>query len=522
MVLSDSLNGLSSEACSEKTTSFDRYFLTDADESIKAYEAAIAAAQIVLVQAFAQFNTPYSGASAADQKELLRQVDPCPLVGKPLSTILEAVGEQVLQHSVRVSHPTCIAHLHCPPLIPALAAEVLLSATNQSMDSWDQSPAATVLEQQLVDWLCKQFGYSAQSDGIFTSGGTQSNLMGMLLARDRYCQVFLNWSVQQQGLPPEAQRFRILCSEVSHFTIRQAAYLLGLGEQAVVAVATDKHFQMCPKALKQTLADLYAQDLLPIALVATAGTTDFGSIDPLADLVECARSHDLWLHVDAAYGGALILSDRHRHHLHGIEAADSITVDLHKLFYQPISCGAFLLKARSHFNLMRHHAAYLNPEENEAEGIPDLVTKSIQTTRRFDALKLWVSLQHLGRQGFAAMIDTTIELATQVAQHIASDPLLELVNQPMINAVVFRYGPSRSPATTDAATIQINYINRRIRQLLLQGGQAVLAQTQLDDQVYLKLTLLNPRTTLPHITTLLDTVKQIGHALEKDYGTDSN
>lgn len=520
MVLSDSLDKMSVND-SVSSTSFDRYFLTNTEESNRAYQEAINLAQNILIQTFVNQEQPYNGASVAELANQLNQFNLCPSTGNTLQVILKDVGKQILQNSVRVSHPTCIAHLHCPPLIPALAAELLISATNQSMDSWDQSPAATVLEQQLVRWLCEQFGYSTQADGIFTSGGTQSNLMGLLLARDRYCQTHLNWSVQQRGLPPQAQRFRLLCSAVSHFTIRQAAYLLGLGEQAVVTVATDENFRLCPVALNQTVKDLQAQDLLPIALIATAGTTDFGSIDPLPELVQCARTHDLWLHVDAAYGGALILSDRHGSQLQGIEAADSITVDFHKLFYQPISCGAFLLKERSHFNLMKHHAAYLNPEENETEGIPDLVTKSIQTTRRFDALKLWVSLQHLGRQGFADMIDTTIDLAAQTAHLIAGDPGLELVNQPTINAVVFHYRPSDLPTTTVSAA-QVNQINRHIRQSLLYRGQAVLAQTQIGDRVYLKLTLLNPRTTLTHITDLLNAVKQLGHNLENYYGTDSN
>lgn len=517
MVPSDSLSNMLLDG-SIPTRSFDRYFLSNTKESIHAYQEAINLAQTILIQSFAHLEHPYSGTSATELVNQFNQVNLCPSAGHALQRILKDVGEQVLTHSVQVSHPTCIAHLHCPPLIPALAAELLISATNQSMDSWDQSPAATILEQQLVSWLCEQFGYGTQADGIFTSGGTQSNLMGLLLARDRYCKTHLNWSVQQQGLPPEAQRFRILCSAVSHFTVRQAAYLLGLGEQAVVTVATDQQFCLCPVALAQTLADLQSQDLLPIALVATVGTTDFGSIDPLLELGQFAHTHNLWLHVDAAYGGALVLSDRHRSQLQGIEAADSITVDFHKLFYQPISCGAFLLKERSHFDLLKHHAAYLNPAENEVEGIPDLVTKSIQTTRRFDALKLWISLQHIGQQGFANMIDTTIDLAAQTAHLIAADPMLELVNYPTINAVVFRYCPSNIVAA-GILTIQVNRINRHIRQSLLHRGQAVLAQTQIGDRVYLKLTLLNPRTTLTHITDLLNALKQLGQDLENYYGT---
>jgi len=499
------------------TSPFDRYFLSAEPESLAAYQEAIALAQQVLLDDVRNHPQPYSGQDPRALEQAIGDRFSDPFFEQNLQQILINVGEKILSNSVRVAEPTCMAHLHCPPLIPALAAEVLVNATNQSMDSWDQSPSATILEQRLVTWLCKIYGYGAQADGVFTSGGTQSNFMGLLLARDRACRDRLGWSVQQQGLPPEARRFRILCSEVAHFTIRQGASLLGLGEQAVVPVKTDPAFRMCPQDAAAKLAELRRQDLWPIALVATAGTTDFGSIDPLEPLAAIAREAGLWFHVDAAFGGALILSDRQRPKLAGIDAADSLTVDFHKLFYQPISCGAFLVRDRAAFELMRVHADYLNPEGNEAQGIPDLVTKSVQTTRRFDALKLWVSLQAVGRQTFGEMIDTTITTAHQAAQAIDAAPDLELVNWPEINAVVFRYAPPalrQDPAARD----RLNQINREVRWALLRQGRAVIAQTQIGDRVYLKFTLLNPRTTLAHLTDLLQEIQRLGTTLEISHG----
>lgn len=499
-----------------KQNRFESFFLGNTLESLTAYSTAITAALDSLTRCFASQHQPYSGVSPAELAVGLKEIDICPEMGDNLQNVLLQVGETILQNSVVVSHPTCIAHLHCPPLIPALAAEVLISGTNQSMDSWDQSPSATLLEQQMVDWLCSLFGYNTTADGIFTSGGTQSNFMGMLLARDAFVRDRLNWSIQKLGLPKEANRFRILCSEVSHFTIRQAAALLGLGEQAVVTVETDADYRLCPAALERKLAELQQQDLLPIAIAATAGTTDFGSIDPLRELAACAKKHGLWLHVDAAYGGALILSDRHRHQLAGIEAADSIAVDFHKLFYQPISCGAFLLKDRSNFDLIKLHAEYLNPETNEDLGFLDLVTKSVQTTRRFDALKLFMSLQVLGRQTFADMIDTTIELASATANLITVEPTLELANSPTINSLVFRYCPQRIPPEIQPVA-WANQINSQIRISLLQRGEAIIAQTQIANCTYLKFTLLNPRTTITHIQTLLNNIQQLGKQLEEIY-----
>ena len=487
-------------------------FLTHSKSSHAAYQAAVL--EVCDTLKTWGHDQAYSGLSPVQLEAAWSSLNLCPEIAQALPLVLQAVGESVVQHSVNVSHPTCIAHLHCPPLIPALAAEMIISATNQSMDSWDQSPAATLLEQRIVDWLCRRYGYTPLADGTFTSGGTQSNFMGMLFARDFYAQTVLNWSIQQKGLPAEASRFRILCSEVSHFTIRQSAALLGLGQQAVVPVKTNANYQMSAQEVECTLVELKQQNLIPIALVATVGTTDFGSIDPLPELAACAQQHQLWLHVDAAFGGALILSDRHRAKLVAINAADSITVDFHKLFYQPISCGAFLLKNRDRFDLLKLHADYLNPESNEDLGMLDLVTKSIQTTRRFDALKLYVSLQSLGRQGFATLIDTTIELAKTTAQMIASDLELELATDPTLNTVVFRYRSPKCPATVNFL-IWSNQVNSQIRLALIQSGEAVIAQTKIKQQTYLKFTLLNPRTTQPHLAALLHRIKQLGRDYEE-------
>ncbi|BCL38529.1 pyridoxal phosphate-dependent decarboxylase family protein [Nostoc sp. MS1] len=484
------------------------------------FREAIATSVELLIDCFMNQEKPYSGRSPQQLTRTIAEISVCPEDGVDLHQVLAEVGENIIKHSVVVTHPTCIAHLHCPPLLPALAAEVLISGTNQSLDSWDQSPAATVLEQQVVDWLCASFGYNTDGDGIFTSGGTQSNFMGLLLARDAYAHHQLNWSVQQQGLPPQAKSFRILCSQAAHFTISQAASLLGLGQQAVVMVETDADYRLCPTAVERKLAELQHQDLLPIALVATVGTTDFGSIDPLPELAACAEKYGLWLHVDAAFGGALVMSDRHQDKLDGIALADSITVDFHKLFYQPISCGAFLVKQRQNFDLIKLHADYLNPETNKTASIPDLVTKSVQTTKRFDGLKLFVSLRTLGRKQFAQMIDTTIELAKETASLIKANPVLELANHPTINAVVFRYVPQHTPAHLDSTT-WANQINSHIRMSLLQQGIAVIAQTKIGQLIYLKFTLLNPRTAIADIQEVLNAITTIGekylfHSEEKE------
>ena len=485
-------------------------FLGHSPEGWSSYQQAISAAQAVLYEHYASLKKPFSGIQVDDLVSLLKDMPVCPEEGRDLDEVLDEVGNRILRHSVRVHDPACSAHLHCPPLTAALAAELLISATNQSMDSWDQSPAGTILEEKMVSWLCSVFYSKDQGDGVFTSGGTQSNLMGLLLARDYFLKQKMNWNVMHQGLPPAAGGMKVICSEEAHFTIKQSAALLGLGEHAVVPVKTDGKHQMCLSDLDQKMNQLKKDGCYPFAIVATAGTTDFGSIDPLKEIADRAEAENIWFHVDAAYGGALALSQKHQHRLDGIKRADSLAVDFHKLFYQPISCGAFLLKDRSRFQLIKRHAEYLNSEEDDLLGIPHLVHKSVQTTRRFDALKLFVSLQTVGKKRFAEMIDHTIEVTRKAAEWIRREQHLELINDPpQLNALVFRYIPCNK--TTD-----IHEINRKIRHTLLQRGKAVIAQTKVDGKTFLKLTIINPQMTLTGLVEMLEAVRQTGLELEKE------
>ncbi|WP_267382680.1 MULTISPECIES: aspartate aminotransferase family protein [unclassified Sphingomonas] len=490
---------------------FDADFLTRAPAGTAAFRAAVTASTEALIDSHAGTGRCFSGATPQDIAAAIAAIEVCPDEGIGIEAAIARVADLVLSQSVVVSDPDCLGHLHCPPLIPGIAAELMIGATNQSMDSWDQAPAATYLEQHVIEWLAALAGMGDEADGIFTSGGTQSNFMALLLARNLFGQA-QGWRIRREGMPADAQRLRILCSDVAHFSVQQSAAILGLGERAVVTVPTDARKRMDPAALAATIAALRADGLLPFLVVATAGTTDFGSIDPIAAIADICADETLWLHVDAAFGGGLLLSDRHRHLLDGIGRADSVTVDFHKLFYQPISCATFLVRRRGDFDAIHLHADYLNPEENVEAGVLDLVGKSIQTTRRFDGLKPFLTMQALGRRHLAAMIDTTIALAAEVATMIEGDDALELVAAPTINALVFRFAPAGADA--DA----LDHANREIRRRLLHQGRVLLAGTKVDGRSYLKLTMLNPRTQPEGVRAILDAVTGMGHGLLRGDG----
>lgn len=435
---------------------------------------------------------PFSGITPMELAAAFKNLD----LDQPLASFeaaLKELGTLYLRDAVYFHHPRYMAHLNCPIAYPAVAADLIASAVNSSMDTWDQSAGATLIEQALIDWTCGRIGYTAgQADGIFTSGGTQSNLMAMLLARDHHCLTHLDGhSIQRHGLPPQASDFRILTSRASHFSLQKAASVLGLGAEAVVAVDYDDAYRMTPQALAAAIWACRRAGQVPIAVVATLGTTDFGSIDPIAELAPICRREGIWLHADAAYGCGLLVSLRHRSRIAGVEQADSVTVDYHKSFLQPVSCSAFVVRDRRHLACLTYHADYLNPLSQTRENTPNLVCKSLQTTRRFDALKLWMTLRTLGAEQLGAAFDTVLDLARQVHALLTEDARFEVINPPALSTLVFRYQPAglREPGRLDA-------LNTAIRKAIFREGRAVIASTRVDGRVYLKLTLLHPGLTL--------------------------
>lgn len=461
----------------------------------QAFEQATLQTQEAINDLFKNATQSYSGLDPVELKKQLLAVDFNQAA--PLSEVIETTNTLIAKNSLLVQHPHTIAHLHTPPLIASIVAEHFIAALNQSMDSWDQSPAATYVEQQMVDWLCTTYNMGPRADGVFTSGGTQSNLMGLLLARDWFAFQQSQHSVQQDGLPEYAQKMRIICSDKSHFTIQKSASLMGLGERSVVQVKTNVQGQMDMHELQLTIDALKAQDLMPFAIVATAGTTDHGAIDDIRSAVTIAEKAGCWLHIDGAYGGALQLSQQHKSRLAGIELADSVSIDFHKLFYQTISCGALLVKNKANFNSLLHHADYLN---REGDLLPNLVDKSIATTKRFDALKIFMTLKNVGATTLGEMYDHLLVLTKQVADKIDQNPNLELCCQPLLSTVLFRLSGHYVEGLDQQ---QFDQLHQKLRLTLLTSGDAVIAETKVDKKLTLKFTLLNPCLTLADFDSLL-------------------
>jgi L-2,4-diaminobutyrate decarboxylase len=441
---------------------------------------------------------PWSGIDPAELSRLVAAIDICPDDGLGLQGALDGIGAEVVAHGVQPWHPRTVAHLHAPTLLAAAAAEVAIGATNQSLDSFDQAPAATLLEDHLVRWLGAQIGLPASSSGVLTAGGTASNTLGLFLARRRAARR-AGIDVDRHGIAAAGGRWRIVTSAACHVSVAQAAVLLGLGSGQVIAVDTDTVGRLDLADLDRRLAAVEAEGAQVMALVATAGTTDAGAVDPLGPLARRAADCGAWLHVDAAMGCALILSDRLRGRLAGIEHADSVTADLHKLWWQPIGAGALLVAEATEFDGMRLRDAYLNRAADGDEHL-NLVTRSLDTSRRFDALKIVVGLRSVGRRQLAGAVEHLVALAEHAAAEVGRRPRLELVAEPSTVTTLFRWIGPFDEATLDR-------INTEIQRRLFATGRAILGRTHIGPRVTLKFTFVNPLATPEDVDALLDLVE---------------
>ena len=451
----------------------------------------------------------FPATAASDLRTAAAAIDPLPDEGRSIDEVMAEVGPTVLGRGVRTNDPLCAAHLHPPPLLAAAAAELAIGVTNQSMDSFEQSPAATYVEERLIARLNALLGMPSPSSGVLTSGGTASNLLGLLLARTAA-------NDASDGLPESAQTWRILTSDTAHASIGQAADVLGLGCASVALVGTDHAGRMDPRALDRTLDELVRDGQRPIAITATAGTTDSGAIDPLDAIADRAQQYGLWLHVDAAVGSGLALSDRLRSMLAGIERADSVTADLHKLWWQPIGASALLVGDGASFDGLREPADYLNRAEDA--DVLNLVDRSLDTSRRFDALKVLISLQVVGRLRLASYVEHLVELACVGGQAATTSPSLELLAPPQTVTVLFRCRPP-GVVQDGHERIDLDGLNIAVQRHLFHTGKAVVGRTRVGGRVALKLTLVNPMATVDDVRSLLGLVEQTGSELAAAFGT---
>jgi L-2,4-diaminobutyrate decarboxylase len=423
---------------------------------------------------------PAGGPAAVAESVRQRLPNILPQRGVGPTEALRRVVGVVAEGAADPADPLCAAHLHTAPLAVAAAADLAASVLNPSLDSWDQAPAAAELEQQVTRAIAGlTYPDEAAADALVTTGATESNLVALLLARER--------------LGP---RLQVLCSVDAHHSIARAAWLLGLPPPIPVGT---RDGTMDLDALVELLAPISG----PPFVVATAGTTNRGAIDPINAMAELTKRRGGHFHVDAAYGGGLLFSSR-RDLLDGIERADTVALDLHKFGWQPLPAGLLAVRSAGLLRPLSLTADYLNADDDQEAGFPDLLGRSIRTSRRPDVLKIAVTFQALGWSGLAQLTDRCLDAAGVAADLIEARPGLRLLARPGISTVLFR------PVAADLLDVAAgNQLVTDVRRTLLTDGTAVLGRaTGVEDGlVWLKLTLLNPDVTAAQLARVLDLVE---------------
>ena len=404
-----------------------------------------------------------------------------------------------MQYCVRTSHPQFIGTLRAGYNVASLAGEFLANITNTSMSTYEGSPVATLIENTLIKKMTEIVGFT-DGDGIFVSGGTQANLIAVLSARNT-----LDPNIKKLGLRQQHDLV-LFISDQAHYSYVSAANVLGLGVQNIIQVMSDELGRMDTEALEFAIQTAIKENKIPLFIGATAGTTVLGAFDPIEDIASIASKYNLWLHIDGAFGGSALLSNRYNSLLAGSELADSFSWDAHKMMGVPVPCSVILTRNSGVlFDTCTTTDAKETPSyvyHNIGSESYDLGEKSLQGTRKADVLKLWFSWKYYGDEGYENQLNHVVELAQYAEQKIKMTPCLEMVFPRQFVNLCFSYKP-KAGGTADQ-------LNIRVQQQLMQNGQAYINYTQVKGITVLMLNVVNPLVDEENIDSLLYSVVEIG------------
>ncbi|WP_233504834.1 pyridoxal phosphate-dependent decarboxylase family protein [Parageobacillus thermoglucosidasius] len=414
-----------------------------------------------------------------------------PVQGIPAEDILLQLKE-ILRNSMNPLTPNYIGHMDSIPTLISCLGEFVTTMLNNNMLSLEMSPVFSQMEVQVLRNIARMFGYDEQSGGVMVSGGSLANLQALAVARNHY------FSVKEEGLTGLTEQPVILASEASHTSLHKAAMLLGLGTFSVIAVKTNQNSQMDTSDLEKKINKMIEEGKRPFAVVATAGTTVTGNIDPISSIAEITKKYGLWLHVDAAYGGALVFSDKHRDRLSGIEKADSITFNPQKWMYVTKTCAMVLFKNRDLLETeFRISAPYMNDTD-----FTNLGEINVQGTRHADILKLYLSLQHIGLKGYDQLINEGYLRAEEFVKQVKQRPYLELASEPDTNICCFRGRPKNLDEK------QCDQWNLELQQFLLHNERVFFSLPTYRGKRWLRAVLLNPFTPISTIQKIFQTIDE--------------
>ncbi len=420
-----------------------------------------------------------------------------PEKGTPANEVLDFVMKNVIPNSNLTTHPKSYAFVPGPSNFISTMADALATGFNIFSGGWIGSPAAAELEIVTMNWLLKMFHFPIkQGGGLFTSGGSMANLTALVTARYIKC-------------GDDFSKAIIYLSDQAHSSNIKAIRILGFKKEQIRVLPTDIEFRISINKLKNAIAKDRLKGLQPFCFIASAGTTNTGTVDPLHEIADICEEENLWFHIDGAYGGAAILSKKGAKKLRGIERADSLTVDPHKWFFQPYEIGCLLVKNKEWLSsAFSEKPEYLRDiEGNESE--INFYDYGIQLTRRFRALKFYMSIKTYGLATFKEAITYNIDLAEETEKLLRKSKNWEIISPATLAVINFRFNPIGQELTEK----QIDSVNQEISKRIIASQEALLVTTILSGQVVLRMCLINPKTTINHIKETISLCTRFGREI---------
>lgn len=455
------------------------------------------------------WNEPAENSKLAREQLQTGDINPS-LNTSDLLNRFDEVIEQTLSRGQNLHHPHYVGH-QVPASLPLAGLfDAATTITNQVMAIYEMGPWATAVERAVVNAIGEAIGFAAgEFTGLVTSGGSLANLTALLTARN----VALGDSWTQGFSTPSPAPVLVTHAE-AHYCVTRSAGILGLGTDNIVRVPIDNRRRMDPVALDEILADLRQKNVPIVAVSAAACATPIGAFDPLVDIAAVCRRHEVWLHVDAAHGGAACFSEKHRHLVAGLHLADSVVCDAHKMMFMPALCALVFYRNPEHrYAAFQQSAPYLFDPSAPGMAVYDNGISNLECTKRAAAMGLWGTWSLFGSRLFEALVDTTFALSQQFYDLLEGQEDFEPFCRPDCNIVVFRYLPAK---LQEQPQEKIDLFQLQLRRAVIQSGDFYLVQTCLDERSYLRTTLINPLTTIEHLRDLLDCLREYGKQLLTD------
>lgn len=437
--------------------------------------------------------------------------DSLPMHGVRPDHLLEETSSLLFGHSLFNGHPRFWGYVTSSPAPIGALADLLAAAINPNVGAWALSPMASEIEAQTVRWIAEMIGYPSDCGGILVSGGNMANFIGFLVAR----RIKANWDVRKVGMTASGEGHRLLVytSREAHTWIQKASDLFGLGTDSVRWVPTDEHLRLDTTCLRKEIRKDTERGDIPFMVVGTAGTVSTGAVDPLSELAAICREHGLWFHVDGAYGGLAAVLPESSRDLRGLSEADSIAVDPHKWLYTPLEAGCALIR---HPIAMRdtfsYQPQYYHFQEN-AEEILNYYEYGPQNSRGFRALKIWLGLRQVGREGYVRMISDDIQLAQELYRLAEAHPELQAFTQGL-SITTFRYVPLDLNPDLENIEEYLNQLNTKLLARLQNSGEAYLSNAVIRGKFVLRACVVNFRTSLEDIEALPHIITRIGAEID--------